>query len=442
MSYYRPIYYLGGKSRFILPIKEAIDEVNPKGGRLVDLFSGTGTIAAALGASREVTCVDTQEYSRVLCSAALDPLHLSPAEIKYTINQIANQVFASDVFWCMNPLIEYEQECIKKAIAGNPSTLVELLESPPIIKYDINCANYLSIKLGNATQQTIDRLKSTNLWKSPDTTVSRYFGGVYFSYKQAVMLDSILTMASTCDPHKQDTLKSAAIGTASIIVNTVGKQFAQPIKPKTKTGDIKQNLVKVVSRDRFIDALETYQSWLERYASLPKGIGKPKALCLDYLDALNEYSSTFKVAYADPPYTRDHYSRFYHVLETMCLRDNPEISTIKKNGELNFSRGAYRKIRYQSPFCIRSAAPFAFESLFRTTKENNLPLVLSYSPFEIGDGTHPRVVSMDQIIALAKLHYHRVEICAIEGASHNKLNRRDLKLNSRKHSEMIIKCFL
>ena len=71
--------------------------------------------------------------------------------------------------------------------------------------------------------------------------------------------------------------------------------------------------------------------------------------------------------YADPPYTRDHYSRYYHVLETMSLRDNPEVSMtmIRAGGSPRVSRGVYRADRYQSPFCIKSQAAGAFEELCR-----------------------------------------------------------------------------
>jgi adenine-specific DNA methylase len=147
------------------------------------------------------------------------------------------------------------------------------------------------------------------------------------------------------------------------------------------------------------------------------------------------------VLYADPPYTRDHYSRFYHVLETMCLRDDPPISRVTKGGSRAVSRGSYREDRHQSPFCIRSAAPAAFEALFAAARRRDLPLALSYSPHEAGDGTHPRVVSSIQIIEIARSYYERVECMVIDGAAHNKLNRGDLKLKTREHAEILVKCF-
>lgn len=440
-SAFRPIYYLGCKTSFTSAIKTAIDEVDPSGGRLVDLFSGTGSVAAALGMTREVTTVDVQEYSRVLCSAVLSPPVLSQAEIGEVVARALRDEAAKQALWCLQPLIEHERECIDAAAIGDFNALVELIESPPLAVRATFEFVASSTRLGDATREVLHRFHETGLWQSAETTVSRYFGGLYFSFTQAAILDAVLTVADSSDEQSRNTLKAAALSTASQLVNTVGKQFAQPIRPRNKSGVIKPSLVKIVQRDRSLDALELFQVWLGRYAALPKAIGRPQALRQDYLDAIAQSGSTFSVIYADPPYTRDHYSRFYHVLETMCLRDNPAISQVMKDGNLVPSRGAYREDRHQSEFCIRSTAPSAFEALFRSAREHDLPLVLSYSPHEADDGTHPRVVSISQIIEIANQHYNRVEICAVNGVTHNLLNRSELKLKTRDHAEIILKCY-
>lgn len=438
---FRPIYYLGCKASFTPAIKAAIDEVDPSGGRLVDLFSGTGSVGAALGAFREVTTVDVQEYSRVLCSAVLSPPVLSQADIKGVVARALHDEIAKQALWCLQPLIEHERECIDAAAIGDFNALVELIEFPPLAVHATSEFETPSTRLGDATREVIRRFHETELWQSAETTVSRYFGGLYFSFTQAAMLDAMLSVADSSDEQSRNTLKAAALSTASQLVNTVGKQFAQPIRPRNKSGDVKPSLVKIVQRDRSLDTLELYRIWLGKYAALPRAIGRPQALREDYLDAIAQNASSFSVIYADPPYTRDHYSRFYHVLETMCLRDNPEISQVMKDGELIPSRGAYREERHQSDFCIRSTAPAAFEALFISAREHDLPLVLSYSPHEADDGTHPRVVSMNQIVALARAHYDRVEFRVVDGVTHNKLNRSGLKLKERDHAEILLKCF-
>jgi len=440
-STFRPIYYLGCKTNFTSAICAAIDEVDPGRGRLADLFAGTGAVGAALAATREVTTVDVQEYSRVLCSAVLRPPGLSLAEVDEIVTRISNSKCAIEMESCLRPLIDYEHTCIDAASTGDPTALVELLESPPLAAFRAATSRTTRSRLAGVMSTVIDNLELSRLWQSRDSMITRLFGGVYFSFRQATVLDAILSVADDVEEYKRDTMKAAVLSTASQIVNSVGKQFAQPIQPRNRAGVVKTSLAKVVQRDRSIDALVTYKEWLTKYAGMPRPTSTSRAIRKDYLDALSEYGTSFSVAYADPPYTRDHYSRFYHVLETMCLRDNPSISRVKKNGALSPSRGVYREDRYQSPFCIRSAAPAAFEALFRTVREHGLPLVLSYSPHEAGDGTHPRVVSMKQIVELARAYYAKVDVCAIEGSFHNKLNRSGLELRTRDHAEVILKCF-
>lgn len=437
---FRPIYYLGCKAGCTEAIQQAIGEVDPRNGRVLDLFAGTGVVASSLANSRSVTTVDIQEYSRVLCSAVLRPSELSPDRIA-SICQRIREVQEQSA-WCFEPLLAFEKEAATAAVKGDLQGLIELLESPPLIAFLNEGQRLPSTGLGRAIEEAVSRLKAKGLTESRDFTVARNFGGVYFSFEQAIFLDATLTVAQEAKEEFQDTLKATALSTASTLVNTVGKQFAQPIQPRTRSGAVKPGLASTVNKDRLLDSIGAYRGWLERYSELPPTGGNHQAVRMDYMDALQIHAPKCSVVYADPPYTRDHYSRFYHVLETMCLRDNPVTSRVVKEGASTLSRGVYREGRHQSPFCIRSAAPRAFEALFHKARQLDLPLVLSYSPHEEGDGTHPRVVSMGQIVQAAERHYRRVETSAVEGVTHNQLNRNGLKLKKRDQAEVIVKCFV
>lgn len=439
---FRPIYYLGCKKSFSTAIIRAINEVDPTNGNLCDLFAGTGAIAAAMGQTRTVTTIDIQEYSRVLCSAVLSPAAFSSRETREILNSHNFKEHEKELFSALEPALLYEQKCISDALAGAPEGLAELLEAPPLTVRASGDKGFPDSHLSSVMDRTLANMWSSGLQDSPDTTVSRYFGGVYFSFTQAVQLDCLLAAASSMpEENRKNTLTAAVLSTASTLVNTVGKQFAQPLRPRNKFGAVKSNLANVVQKDRLISATESFSLWLERYSGLTPAIGNPMTLRKDFLEALTDKNQTYSVIYADPPYTRDHYSRFYHVLETMCLRDNPAVSEVTIGGKTMASRGIYREGRHQSPFCIRSAAPEAFESLFKHTSQRDVPLVLSYSPHETGDGTHPRVVSTKQIEDLANEYFDRVEIVAIDGSSHNLLNSNELKLKAREHAELIFKCY-
>jgi adenine-specific DNA methylase len=158
------------------------------------------------------------------------------------------------------------------------------------------------------------------------------------------------------------------------------------------------------------------------------------------MDCLKNLSDSIKTVYADPPYTRDHYSRFYHVLETITLRDSPELSTTKIRGDQHISNGIYRKNRHQSPFCIKSQAPDAFNSMFEYISKTGRNLLLSYSPFDESKKSHPRVVTMEQLISLAKRHFTSVDIISAGTFKHNKLNSTEHFLDASDEAELLIVC--
>lgn len=437
LGVFRPIYYLGCKASFAEAIKTAIDDVDPTGGRVCDLFSGSGVVGALLASSRDVTAIDIQEYARVLASALLRPPNIPRDELDRLVTYVGNRESLARRLEIFCPLIDYEHRCIMDALDGHVGPMAELLEDAPLAAaYSVQPHTQLQ----KVKTKVVAALDKAGLSASADTTVARYFGGLYFSFRQAVVLDEIIDVAAEQELATRDCFTAAALSTASSLVNTVGKQFAQPLRPRAKSGAIKSNLANTVSRDRQLDVLANYRTWLRRYCAPPRTLGEHEANRQDYREAIVAHGSEWSVVYADPPYTRDHYSRFYHVLETMCLRDNPAVSHVSKRGKRVFSRGFYRRERHQSPFCIRSTAPEAFETLFQSVRAHDLPLVLSYSPYEAGDGTHPRVVSMSQIQDIARRYYSRVAQVYVNGATHNQLNRSDLKLRSREHAEILLKC--
>lgn len=434
---FKPLYYLGCKASFSRPIVEAISEVATGSGQVCDLFAGTGAIGATLAPYRDVTTVDVQEYSRVICSAQLRPTNLSAADASAWTNAVRSSEIHGAMSWCFDPIVDFEKQAIASALAGSFGDLVALLEAAPMAIPDGGDSPF---NLSEARKKVRRRLKSSGLLGSSDCTVSSYFGGIYFSYQQSVFLDAALVQASAAPEDLRDTLVAAALSSASSIVNTVGKQFAQPLRPREKSGSVKRGLGSVVHRDRIVDASLAYEEWLIAYSELQRSGRNHRCLRMDYLDALDRHGSEFSVVYADPPYTRDHYSRFYHVLETMCLRDSPQISLVKKNGATVPSRGLYRQGRHQSPFCIRSEAPKALADLFEAACRHDVPVVLSYSPHESGDGTHPRVLSASDIMTIARQYYRSVSTDLLDGSTHNKLNRSDLGLAQREHAEMVVTC--
>jgi adenine-specific DNA-methyltransferase len=90
--------------------------------------------------------------------------------------------------------------------------------------------------------------------------------------------------------------------------------------------------------------------------------------CLELIPQLVQQRADVSVIYADPPYTDDQYSRFYHVLETLCLYDYPQVA----------GAGLYRTDRFQTGFSQIAQAPGALQKLIDSSARTGADLVLSY----------------------------------------------------------------
>lgn len=433
---FRPIHYLGSKLRLLDDITGAIDEIADGGDRVCDLFAGSGTVTAALAASRSVTAVDIQEYSRVLCSALL---RQHPIARKLLEDAASSQSdLLSELLSALAPIIEYEHECVTSAVAGRPDALSELLDYGSIFAFHqivlpVDCSRGFLRAMNGAYQ----RLAHRGLAQGPSSVMTRYYGGVYFSYIQAAHLDALLVAADSARRSDRDSILAVALSTASDVVNTVGKHFAQPVRLRKRSGALKGHLVEKVRREREVDAATVARRWADRYAAIPERRGDNRALRLDFAEFLQTDARTHRVIYADPPYTRDHYSRYYHVLETMARRDEPQL-TGSNLERLRVSRGLYRAERYQSPFCIKSRAPAAFAALFAQCRRLRTPLVLSYSPYE--KTGHPRMMTVDQLRDLGREYFASVDVRSVGTFAHSKLNSSDLALTAAKEAEVLFVC--
>lgn len=439
MKAFRPIHYLGSKLRILEFIKETIDDIDPTNSRVCDLFAGSGTVSQYLGKYRPVTAVDIQEYSRVITSAAILPLKAN-LQVEQVISQCMNSEHFKKLSWCLEPMIEYEKKSVEKAIIGDIFSLCELVEKGSIIAFEDKLSENSSTDLAVAMNETSIRLKKMEYIHGPEALVVRYFGGLYFSYEQSIQLDTLLEYASSFYKSDKDIIVAAILSTASEIVNTVGKQFAQPLKTFNSDGTPKKNIVSKVVKDRKINVFETFMKKLQGYISLEKSHFDHQIYKMDSSDALDNLKNGVKVVYADPPYTRYHYSRYYHVLETICLRDNPTISKTFINGQERLSRGVYREDRHQSPYSIKSKANEAFDNLFRKVKELDASLVLSYSPYDDTKKSTPRIQTIEELEYLGRKYFGSVELISAGQFSHSKLNKTNKNFDISYEAEILIVC--
>lgn len=430
---FRPIQYLGNKTRLLAEIEQAVKSVVAPGGRVADLFSGTAVVGRRLARHNAVVAVDVQAYAEVLGRAMLlgDPSDLGEFEAAPFLARAEEA--ANGLARLFAPMIRREGEALAALCADDAVPMSEIIEG----------GSPLSMMAGPAdgdVPEAVRALASQHPANRIDATATLAFGGVYFAFVQGIWLDALHHAASREPEHRRDVLIAIILGVASEIVNTVGKQFAQPIRLLDKRGHSKPLLMQRTLRDRSLDVRSLFLSLLERWRGALTSVAPHHRVIRSDVDAFLQSDSSFDAAYADPPYTIDHYSRFYHVLETLVRRDQPAFSQMRKGGVPKIMRGLYRQDRFQSDFCVPSKAPDAFHRLFCGVAKRGVPLILSYSGHVDAGGQRPRTLAVGDIAALARRSFRSVEITEPSFEGHRKLNATHRNASTERGSERLLIC--
>lgn len=432
-DYYRSIHYLGNKSKLASEIISCISAERDGVGAVADLFAGTGVVSNAISNELGATAAcDIQDYSRVLTSALILDYPF-PSDCMNACTMRAREFYGhlEDAY---RPLLRLEEEALHNAASGDNELLFSIVESGHLHPA-YSFRNVVNKELFAAKEKC--RCGSRDVFS--DDMITKYFGGIFFSYKQALILDSLHAAISEEPPELQLFGLASLLSTASRIANTVGGQFAQPLNVRRKNGAFKHEIASRVVRDRKNDPWTLFGKGLRELekARHPRSDNSFfREDCLGFLR--RNPAQDFSAIYADPPYSRYHYSRYYHVLETICLYDSPKISANPTTGKP--SKGIYRESRYQSPFSTRKGAPAAFEELFLLASKRSKVLLLSYSPFPGKSASTPRMATIDQLRNLALRHYRRVEISTPSVIRHSKFNKLSTSLEVSDNAEVFILC--
>lgn len=427
------VYYLGSKQRMASAVEDAIDEVAAGDEPVADLFAGVGSASCAIARQHDVVAVDTQEYARVICSALLEEAHAPALELPSVMG--AYNACSVELQEAYEPLLSYEEDALSGVGNGRYGALSGIVEHGcMLVEYRADVPHDLAL----AMRRCEEKRRMNGIEDDLDAIV-RYFGGTYFSYEQAIGIASARASAMQAGDAWRNTLLAATLSAASHCVSAVGGQFAQPIKTVDASGRLKESAIRQAASCRrtqpkevFLDAIGA----ICRTSRPRRGNLAVRSEGISYLRSQGD--DAYVAIYADPPYSRYHYSRYYHVLETIVLGDQPVVTTNPATGRP--SRGIYRAGRYQSPFSTLGGAPKAFEELFAECSRCSPSLVLSYSPYPEGGRSTPRMVTIDTLIAFARSRYSHVELRYVEGVTHSKLNAANAELEVSPHAEVMIIC--
>lgn len=212
-------------------------------------------------------------------------------------------------------------------------------------------------------------VRASRRWCSAqaDLPITAAYGGHYFSSQQAVWLDSLRATLPKETVRRRVSL-AALINAASQCVASPG-HTAQPFQP---TATALPFLSESWSRDVISRTRANLEMISRLHACVPGSAAQ--------LDANSAAISLSEgdVAFIDPPYSGVHYSRFYHVLETIALGCCGGVTGIGRYPSSEF--------RPRSRYSVKSQSKVALSELLALVASNRAKAILTFPDHECSNG--------------------------------------------------------
>lgn len=351
MSISVPIRYMGTKRQLAQHVRRLAELASPHGS-LTDLFSGMGSVAAEHAGRRHVLTNDALGFTGVLARA-----RFIGKDRKLT---------AAEAIAKLRPLVREQRKYLMSTFDRELAAESKVLEGSAA-----DLASHMStVHHAGCDENFRRRATNARSWTGAPAfkMACLYYAGGYFSMRQAIDIDAIRFAIESAQGLRKhaDWLLAAWLSACSRVINAPG-HTAQYLKPNSTASAAR---IKAFWRrsiwDEFKDALIN----LEQVGSSTWRAGN-RVVISDALSLIRgRRLAGTGVVYADPPYTKDQYSRFYHVFEALHRYDYPKIS-----GE---GRSVAADERFSTGFCQITQVKASFIALFEGVATLGVPLVLSY----------------------------------------------------------------
>jgi adenine-specific DNA-methyltransferase len=338
-------YYMGSKRHLATFLVEAISHVLPESGIIIDLMCGSGVASGAFNQVWRTIASDAQKFCRILAISQGGGFSKQSAQtLLERILPIAHK-HAAELTSRLGDLVAWEEQIIHGSANSNVideySNFIDTLPTYPT---------------GEAFQGWDPVYEVNRRKQKPDIypwcLFTAYFANVYFGLRQCVEIDSLRYAISTIKNDVEINWALAAlIVTLSAQSTTYAAHFAQPliVTPGEVNGTAIQSRLQKrapsITHEFTVRLLDLARD-SERNSREISDIPGPWA---NALTAIEQYVIDKSVAvYVDAPYTRDEYSRYYHVLETLVMYNYP--SAVGKGKLPDKNRGE----RFKSEFFTKT----------------------------------------------------------------------------------------
>lgn len=348
------ISYMGTKRELAPTVSNILSELPD--GPLLDVFAGMGAVAESVSAAREVWVNDIGSFASTVGRALFTSRRGPPPSKK------ARDDLESD--------FEKNRGSLRRRFGSSLRLEESYLDSH--ILEDLTAGN-----TGLPYVATNRRLEAQRKKLADDAGTFPYrmatitYPGSYFGVRQCIEIDSIryaIDKAYRQRRVRKDEARWLVIALCQVAtrINNSTGQFAQFIKPsKTNIDRIVQKRARSVWEEfiETVDKLAPVGS--EFWRSRNRGYRSDASRLLKFLTTRGDRPA---IVYADPPYSKAEYSRYYHVLDALVDYSYPEIS----------NDGRYPKKRAPVDFARLRTVNDAMQLIVKRSAEIGATLVLSY----------------------------------------------------------------
>ncbi len=329
--------YMGSKRAMLQNgLGDLLEKEIASANRFVDLFVGSGAVANHVAQKYPVGvfAYDLQCYSTVLTNAVVS----RESQIEWKTIWVSWLASARDAYQAIKPPVE-----------------------------------------AKLTQTIVKGFRS---WCAlQDLPITKAYGGHYFSPSQAVWIDALRGSLPSEEPVRNVAL-AALIKAASQCAASPG-HTAQPFQP-TRTA---KKFIKAAWDLDIVKRVQTaFESISEQYAKIPG-----RAEVRDAVEAASTLQEG-DLVFIDPPYSGVHYSRFYHVLET--------IATGKCGPVDGVGRYPSPTLRPRSRFSLQKDSAKALDELLSAVAAKKAKAIVTFPNHECSNG-----LSGKKVVRIAKKYF-------------------------------------
>ncbi len=376
--------YMGSKKAILPFVADELTRLTEPGDITVDLMAGTHTIGYAMKQRCRIVSNDIQRYSLVIGHTLLNynPQPQFEGALREAFKRYyrINGRHLEELF---EPGLRREKVMLSRDTDERPDweDYRDFCEGHPYFMRSTDATDWPEEYLLLFKPQRIAAYRAFNKLE-PYSLFSLYYANSYLGVRQCIELDSLrYAIDKLCDEWILDNgdLGLDPFGLRCLLLSGLIAVLNR-INPGPGHWAAFQR-VSQHNRDYLVAQrrIPLYELFLTKVAGLESALSKnpsPYAPHITmnedfvaFMREVYEYIKQAKVVYLDPPYSQGHYSRFYHLIETLVLYDYPEIAYT----------GRYRTGRHQSPFAHKDKVAGAVGQVCQTAREAGVVLVVSYS---------------------------------------------------------------